>query len=192
MLVRKALHWTAIGVATVVALFFITIGLLQTTPGKDFLASRLSRLASNSRFTWAFDGLGGAVPFNMTFRRISVTDDEGTWLTLRDVALDIDPPSLLARKLQITLAHASEWDQARPPSGPPPPLADLLRMLRLPFGMSVDRLQIDRLLLAPPVLGARVAATLAGDVAFRGPTRSAAIDIHRIDGAPGRSHYNSP
>ena len=121
----------------------------------------------------------------MTFRRISVTDDEGTWLTLRDVALDIDPASLLARKLRFTLAHASEWDQARPPSGPPPPLADLLRLLRLPFGMSVDRLQIDRLMLAPPVLGARVAATLAGDVAFRGPTRSAELDIHRIDGAPG-------
>ena len=121
----------------------------------------------------------------MTFRRIAVTDDEGTWLTLRDVALDIDPAGLYARKLRIRLAKAGEWDQARPPSGQPPPLADLLRMLRLPFGMSVDRLEIDRLLLAPPVLGARVAATLVGDLGFRGPVRNATLDIHRIDGAPG-------
>jgi len=184
-LITKALRWFAVALAGVLALFFGAVGLLQTRPGKDFLAAEISRLASNSRFTWTFDRLGGTVPFDMTARRITITDDKGTWLTLRDVALDIDPGSLLSGRLQIRLLHAGEWDQARPPSGRPPPLADLLRMLHLPFGMIVNRLAIDRVLLAPPVLGARVAATIVGDISFRGALRTADLDIHRIDGAPG-------
>ena len=50
-----------------------------------------------------FNGLGGTVPFDMTAQRLTVTDNEGTWLTLRDVGLDIDPAGLLSRKLHIRL-----------------------------------------------------------------------------------------
>ena len=66
MLMRKALRWTTVAVATAVALCFVVFGLLQTRPGKDFLAAQISRLASNARFTWEINGLGGTVPFDMT------------------------------------------------------------------------------------------------------------------------------
>ena len=185
MLLRKALRWTTVAVATAVTLCLVVFGLLQTRPGKDFLAAQISRLASNARFTWGINGLGGTVPFDMTAQRLTVTDNEGTWLTLRDVGLDIDPAGLLSKKLHIRLLRVGAWDQARPPSGPSPSLAELLQTPHLPFNLAVDRLVIERLLLAPPVLGTSVIATLAGGVAFEKGAAHADLDIHRIDGSPG-------
>jgi translocation and assembly module TamB len=181
----KALRRISLVLMVAIGLVFAGVGVLQSRPGKDFLASRIAHAISNSRFTWAIDGLGGAVPLAMTAESISVTDDEGTWLVLRDVALDIDPASLFSRKLRLRLLHAGAWDQARPPSGHPPPLPVILRLLRLPFDMIVDRLVIDRVNLARPVLGAPVVATITGMAAFRGPVRGADLDIHRVDGSPG-------
>jgi translocation and assembly module TamB len=179
------LRWTVVAVATAVTLCLVVFGLLQTRPGKDFLAAQISRLASNARFTWEINGLGGTVPFDMTAQRLTVTDNEGTWLTLRDVGLNIDPAGLLSKKLHIRLLRVGAWDQARPPSGPSPSLAELLQTPHLPFNLAVDRLVIERLLLAPPVLGTSVIATLAGGVAFEKGAAHAELDIHRIDGLPG-------
>ena len=185
MLLRKALRWTVVAVATAVTLCLVVFGLLQTWPGKDFLAAQISRLASNARFTWEINGLGGTVPFDMTAQRLTVTDNEGTWLTLRDVGLDIEPAGLLSKKLHIRLLRVGAWDQARPPSGRSPSLAELLQTPHLPFNLAVDRLVIDRLQLAPPVSGTSVIATLAGGVAFEKGDAHVDLDIHRIDGSPG-------
>ena len=181
----KALRRISLVLMVAIGLVFAAFALLQSRPGKDFLASPIAHAISNWRFTWSIDGLGGAVPLGMTAKRISVTDDEGTWLVLRNVALDIDPASLFSDNLRLRLVHVGAWDQARPPSGHPPPLPVLLRLLRLPFGMTIDRLVIDRVNLARPLLGAPVVATITGRVAFRGPVRGADLDIHRVDGSPG-------
>ena len=99
--------------------------------------------------------------------------------------LDIDPAGLLVEKLRIRLLRAGAWDQARPPSGPAPSLAESSPNAAPAVWHRVDRLEIDRLLLAPPVLGTSVIATLVGDLAFRRAAANATLDIHRIDGAPG-------
>ncbi len=182
---RDFLRWVGIAVAVTLGLLAISFGLLQTQPGKNFLAGQISRLVSSARYTWRVDGLGGTVPFNLTVRSITIADNEGTWLSLRNVAVDIDPARLLSGKLRLRLLRAGEWDQARPPSGPSLPLADYLHPPHLPFELSIDRLVIDRLMLAPPVLGRRVVATLAGDAALQRGAAHADLDIHRIDGSPG-------
>jgi translocation and assembly module TamB len=182
----KVLRWAALVLAATIALLFAGLGLLQTRPGKNLLAVEISRLASNDRFTWTVSGLDGSIPFDMTVRSITVTDDQGTWLTLHDVAIDIDPAALLSQRLHLRLLRVGTWDQPRPPSGRSSPPAVLLRMVHLPFGMTIDRLAIEHLVLGPPLLGARVAARLVGNMAFRGPVRSADLDLHRIDGEPGK------
>jgi translocation and assembly module TamB len=183
---RKALGWFGGAVSLIVAFLVIAFGLLQTRPGKDFLAAEISRMASTPGSVWAIDGLGGTVPFRMTARRITLSDTVGRWLILHEVRLDLGPADLLSGVLHVRLARAAEIDQSRPPSGPSKPLDERLRVPHLPVSLVVDKLVIDRLALAAPILGEAVDATVSGGVAVTGGTAQAALDIHRIDTSPGQ------
>ncbi len=171
---------------TVLTLFFVAFGLLQTQPGKALAAAAIARVASSPDSEWAIEGLGGTFPFDMTARRITVSDPDGVWLTLKDVRLDIDLAALFAGELHVPVLHAAEIYKARPAAGPSLSLVEYLRVPHLPIALVLDRLEIDRLILGPPILGARIIATVAGDVAVRGAAARADLDIHRIDGSVGK------
>jgi translocation and assembly module TamB len=182
---RRASYWLGLFVVALAVLVAAGFGLLQTRSGKDVLAAAISRVARGPNFALTVDGLSGLVPFQMTARRIALADADGAWLTLRDVRLEIVPADLFAGRLHVRLARAAEVDAVRPSTGPSKPLAEQLHVPRLPFALAVDRLVIDRLALAPAVLGASVVATVSGDVTVTGATAHAALDIHRIDASPG-------
>jgi translocation and assembly module TamB len=181
----KSLRLLALGITILAAVLATGFGFLQTRPGKDWLAAAIGRLVSSPDRTWAIKGLAGSVPFAMTARLIEVGDVDGVWIRLHDVRLDLDPAALLAGRLHVQLARAAEIDQARPPGGPSKTLAQLLQVPHLPMPLVVDRLVIDRLALAAPVLGESIVATVAGNVAAGGATAHAMLDLHRIDSSPG-------
>ena len=186
----KALRRLGLGCVVIAAVLVVAFGLLQTRPGKNLLAAVIARMASTPGSVWNIDRLGGTVPFRMTARKITLSDAAGSWLSLRDIRLDLAAADLLAGRVRVRLARAGEIDQARRPSGPSKPLAEALRVPHLPFAMTVDRLVIDRLALAPPVLGESVVATVAGSLSARGTTAHATLDVHRIDAEPGKIALN--
>ena len=75
---------------------------------------------------------------------------------------------------------------ARPSTAPSAPLSEYLRVPHLPLALVLDRLAIARLALAPPVLGESVIATIAGSGEIRRGAARATLDLHRIDGVPGK------
>lgn len=183
---KKALNWLAFAVAILVLLLFVGFGLLQTRAGKAFVAASVARAASSPNSVWAIEGLRGIVPFDVTVPRITLSDPGGVWLTIKDIRLDIDPAALLRGELELRLVSAAEANKARPAAGPARPLVDYFRVPQLPIPLRVDRLEIDRLILGLPIVGTRVLATVAGDIAVRGATARARLDIHRIDGSAGK------
>ena len=186
----KALRRFGLACAVIAAVLVIVFGLLQTRPGKNLLAAVIARMASTPDSVWNIDRLGGTVPFRMTARKITLSDAAGSWLSLRDIRLDLAPADLLAGRVHVRLARAGEIEQARRPSGSSKPLAEQLRVPHLPFAIVIDRLVIERLALAPPVLGESVGATVAGSLAVRGATAHATLDVHRIDAEPGKIALN--
>ena len=75
---------------------------------------------------------------------------------------------------------------ARPTTAPSTrPFTDYLKVPHLPVSVVLDRLAIDRLALAPPVLGENFVAAVEGNARAAGATADVALDLHRTDGAAG-------
>jgi translocation and assembly module TamB len=182
----KILRWLGMALGALALFLLIAFGLLQTQFGKAWLATTIARAVSDPDFTVALEGLGGIVPFDMKVARIAIGDRDGTYLTLRDVGLDIAPAALLARWLHIRSLSIAEIDMARLTTAPSTtPLTDYLKVPHLPVDVVVDRLSIERLALEPPVLGESLVATVEGSGELTGRTAHAALDLHRTDGSAG-------
>ena len=89
-------------------------GCLQTQLGKAWLARDDRAGAERSRFHRRDRAASaGFVPFRMTVERIEIGDRDGTYLTLRDVGLDISAAALLAGTAHIRSLTIAEIDMAR-------------------------------------------------------------------------------
>lgn len=184
--VGKLVRWVGVGLGALLLVLLLAVGLLQMRVGKAWLATEIARVVSDPDFAVTVEGLGGSVPFGMTVARVAVSDRDGTYLTLRDVGLDIAPAALLAGRLHIRALTIAEIDMARLTTAPSTKrFVDYLRVPHLPVGVVLDRLAIDRLALAPPVLGESLVATVAGNAELAGGKENAALDLRRIDGTAG-------
>jgi translocation and assembly module TamB len=182
----RILRWLGIALGLAIAFLVGGLALLQTEKGKTWLARTIDQTISTPDFTVAIAGLHGTVPFNIKVDRIDIGDRDGTYLTARDFGLDISPAALLARQLRILSLSFGDIDMARSSTAPSTtPLTEYFKVPHLPIGVVLDQLSIDRLALAPPVLGESLVATVEGSARLAGETAHLALELHRTDGAAG-------
>src|SRR5215467_6651787 len=184
--VARILRW--LGVVLGLAILFLIGGaaLLQTEAGKTWLARTIERTINAPDFTVAIAGLRGTIPFNIKVDQIDIGDRDGTYLTAHDFSLDISPAPLLAGQLHIRSLSFAEVAMARSSTAPSTtPWTEYLKVPHVPIGVVLDRLSIDRLALAPPVLGESLVATVEGNARLADDTAHLALDLHRIDDAAG-------
>ena len=182
----KLLRWLGAAFGFSVVALLVAFGLMQTQFAKAWLERETGQLLSAPDSTFAIKGLSGLVPFRVTIARIDMGDQDGTYLTLRDAAIDISPVELLRRRLHIRSLEIADIDMARSSTAPSTtPLTDYLKVPRLPVAVVLDRLAISRLALAPPVMGESLVATIGGNAELAGGTAHIALDLHRIDSSPG-------
>ncbi|MBV8335997.1 MAG: hypothetical protein JO358_11300, partial [Alphaproteobacteria bacterium] len=182
----RILRW--IGVALGLLIFAILggFGLLQTRAGQAWLTRTIERTISSPDFTVAVAGLHGTVPFNVKVDRIEIGDRDGIYLTVHDTGLEISAADLLAKRLHIRSLSFAEIDMARSSTAPSTtPWIEYLKVPHVPIGVVLDRLSIDRLVLAPRVLGESFAATVTGNARLAGETAQVALDLHRTDNFTG-------
>lgn len=135
-------------------------------------------------------GLEGALSSQATIRRIEIADADGTWLTVRDVALNWRRLALLRRRLEVEALTVGTIDLARPPlPGPdaPPalaadPEAQPFSLPELPVSVDVAQLAVGALRLGAPVIGEEVLMSINGAASLRGGTGNVALSAVRIDG----------
>ena len=182
----RILRWLGIALALLIVVLLGGFGLLQTPAGQTWLARTIERTMSDPDFTVAIAGLHGTVPFNLKVDRIDIGDRDGTYLTAHDFGLDISAAELLAGRLHIRSLGFAEIDMARPTTAPSTtPWTEYLKVPRVPIGVVLDRLSIDRLALAPPVLGESLIATIEGNARLTGESAQLALDLHRTDDFAG-------
>src|SRR5262249_13627287 len=92
----RVLRWAGIAVTLLIVLAVGAFGLLQTSPGRDWVADMAMRAASGPGFAVKIEGLEGSIPFSMHVSRVSVADGRGVWLTLGDIVFDLTPADLLS------------------------------------------------------------------------------------------------
>src|SRR6185437_12210317 len=189
-LLRKALKIAGGIVAALLLVLAAGFGLLQTGPGKAWLAQRLAVALSGPSGSATITGIEGVVPFDMPVAKIELADAQGPRLTIEDAVLSVAPADLLARRLHIRelgarLIRVDHASQASSSS-----TIDPATLLHPPLAVTLERLHVDRLELGPALLGEPVALTLAASGRMGGGSAAADLDIHRIDGASGAARLH--
>src|SRR5438128_3605960 len=184
--VARLFRWLGIALGLLIVVLLAAFGLLQTQPGKSWLERTIVQSMSSPDFAVTMQGLDGFVPFGLKVERIDIADRDGTYLTLHDFGLDISAAALLAGRLHIRSLRFAAMDMARSSTAPSTtPFTEYLKVPRLPVGIVLDRLSVGRLVLAPPVVGDSLVATVEGSARLAGETAEVALDIHRTDDSAG-------
>src|SRR5262245_2273151 len=189
-----------LGIGGIAALVVVVSGglllLLQTATAKRLVAERLeSELTAATGFGVDIDAVEGFLPFSVTVRGVSLGDSRGPWLTADRLELAWRPAALFAGRLHVRRVVAGEVAIAHAPVLPGQPeektpgLDLALEVPQLPLATTVDDVRIERLALAPEVLGTAAILQAVGQASLGGTARDAAIalDVTRLDGGAGRA-----
>jgi translocation and assembly module TamB len=159
--------------------------------GGGFLERQLENALSGAGREVTVTGFEGALSSRATIEELTIADDEGVWLTLRDVVLDWNRSALLRRRLDINELAAEEILLPRLPQseaqGPtvPSPEAQGFSLPELPVAVEIDNLDVARVELGEPLFGEEAVISLSGEVALADGEGAADIRAERIDGSEG-------
>ncbi|WP_279480526.1 translocation/assembly module TamB domain-containing protein [Aureimonas sp. SK2] len=150
----------------------------------QFLAGQLESLLSTEDRQVKIQGLSGAFSGEVRIEEVTVSDRDGVWLTLRDLALDWSPLALVRKTVEVENLTAGQIVMDRLPRAAPPTTEESTE----PFSLPSITARINRISIAEFVLGEAVAgipARLAADATLNlqpDPTQlDAAATIRRLD-----------
>ncbi|NYS24653.1 translocation/assembly module TamB domain-containing protein [Rhodobacteraceae bacterium 2376] len=159
-----------------------------------FITRQLQELLSEAGREVRIRGFRGALSSRATIDEMTILDDDGEWLILRDATMQWNRSALLARRIEIREITARELIILRPPvtdddTLPAPEARDEpatpFALPELPVSVQLGQLQVDRIELGAPFLGREVALSAAGSASLADGAGQAALRIERIDGAEG-------
>lgn len=161
----------------------------QTEADKGFLTRFLEDNLSGAGRTVRIDGFAGALSSRATFTRLTIADDQGIWITIRDGAISWNRGALLSGAVEVNELSAAEIDLPRAPgstaSGMPSPVARTFSLPELPVSVSIGRIRAGRVTLGAALLGTAATVSLDGAMQLAGGQGEAKVDIQRIDGPEG-------
>src|SRR5690349_8833474 len=158
---RRTLYIALSIVGIVLLLVAGMFGALQTGYARDRLRTWIADATAGTSTQFQLEAIEGLVPFDMQLRGIRLSDRDGAWLAADRVRIAWSPQSLLAGNLQVDELAAGTIELMRMPveHAPQPESARPL-IPELPVAIDVRDLSVERLALAPPILGEPSALSL--------------------------------
>ncbi len=132
-------------------------------------------------------GLDGALSSRATIQEITVADDEGVWLTIKNAELDWNRLALLRGRFSVNALTAGEIDVARAPgtttkeTAPPAAETQPFQLPELPVSIEIGELRIDDLSLGEPLIGVAADLKVTGNLSLADGALDTVLDIDRID-----------
>ncbi|GGO33721.1 translocation/assembly module TamB [Gemmobacter aquaticus] len=156
---------------------------------RGFLTRLLEDNLSGAGRAVTITGFEGALSSQATMAELTIADDTGTWLTLRDVVLDWNRAALLRGNVSVNTLSAAEIVLDRIPqsqAGPelPSPEAKPFALPELPVSINIGQLSAQKITLGESVLGQPVEARLDAAVSLSGGEGQARLDLTRTDAGP--------
>ncbi|MEO8241663.1 MAG: translocation/assembly module TamB domain-containing protein [bacterium] len=155
---------------------------------KDFLTNFLEENLSGAGRAVTITGFAGALSSRATMQEMTIADDQGIWLTVKDVTLDWSRSSLLAGKVVINEFSAGEIDLARmpiaDPNAMPSPEAKGFKLPDIPVSIEIQTIAAKHIILGTPVLGQAVEGELTASLQLANGEGKAALDLTRTDDGP--------
>lgn len=155
----------------------------QTRDDRGYLTALLEDSLSTEGAKVTITGFAGALSSRASLQQLTISDDDGVWLTLTDVALDWRRAALFSGRVDITSLTAAEIVLDRIPASDTTPSAEAgaFSLPELPVSVSIGKILADSILLGEPVLGEGVEARLEASMQLAGGEGSATILLERTD-----------
>lgn len=164
----------------------VGIGLLQTGFARDRLAAAIGASASSPGSVIRIGKIEGFVPFDMRIAKIELADQGGPWLTIDKAALRWSPSALFGGRIRIDNLSSAAITVLRQPAPSQSSGSSGFALPRLPVGIDLRHLAVDRFVLSPAVAGgdnAEASVQASGLLTSGRATISARLK--RTDGQPG-------
>ena len=167
---------------TALAFCLLPLPALAQQSDRDYLTAFLEDNLSGVGRQVVITGFAGALSSQARLTELTIADDAGVWLTLRDVVLDWNRAALFSGNVSINELTAAEIIVARPPladiSGPTPE-AGTFTLPDLPVSVQINRIAAQKITLGPEVLGQAVEGRFEAALQLSGGQGSADLLLER-------------
>ncbi len=177
---QKPRRWRWLLVPLLLVLGTIAIGLLwlDSGAGQRWAINKLANRSSKSGFQIVIGDFQGSLYSRALVKNVQLRDTKGTFLTIHAAQIDWSPATIWRKDVEI---RALDIDNATwhyvPKFNPADPNAPLLP----DWDISIDRLTIARLTLAPPVAGKQSALKAHGTAHIADRRVQAKLDMAALD-----------
>ncbi|MDQ0420587.1 translocation and assembly module TamB [Peteryoungia aggregata LMG 23059] len=188
---KRFLTWTArlIGalVAALIALFVVVIlvgGFSRT--GSQFLADRIAALVSTDNRQITISGTGPLLSSQFSVERVTVSDSEGVYASIEDLALDWTPRDLVRKRFTAKRISARQVTVARPPLPPAEPAPETDEPFSLPVEIAIETLDLTSITLGEALVQKEMLFSAQGSLEIVGETIASRLAATRLD-EPGNN-----
>ncbi|WP_254428699.1 MULTISPECIES: translocation/assembly module TamB domain-containing protein [unclassified Ruegeria] len=161
----------------------------QEDGGGSMLENFLQDTLSGDNQNVTVTGLQGALSARATIEEITVADDEGVWLTIKDAQLDWNRLALIRGRFSVNSLTAQEIDIARAPGATTTdePAATVetqpFQLPELPVAIEIGEIRIDEVSLGEPLIGVAADLSIKGNLSLADGTLDTSLDVTRLDRA---------
>ena len=178
-----------------IGLMAVPVAAQNTTDEEDgggFLENLIEDRLSTEGQQVRVRGFQGALSSRATVDSITITDEEGTWLTVNDAVLDWNRAALLRGRLSVDELSAAEILLPRLPQGEektdaPSPEAQPFSLPDLPVSIRIGQIAAERIELGQPVIGEETVLSLTGSAELAGGDGQVDLRARRLRRACTRS-----
>lgn len=161
----------------------------QTARDRSYLTGLIEDNLSGAGRTILLEGFAGALSSRATFTSLTIADDQGVWLTIRDGTLAWNRSAILRGQIQIDELTAAEIDLPRLPVGTASdgvtPEVKPFALPDLPVSVDIGTISAKKVTLGAPLLGEAVTLSLDGKMQLADGEGQARLNITRTDGKKG-------
>lgn len=154
---RKALRIAGIAVAAVLVIVLVVALAINTGPGRNFLANRISNLQPESGLRVQIGRIDGSLYSDFIIHDLRLYDLDGVFLHIPRAEVDWKPGALASKHVVLNRVHAPRLVFSRIPrlnETPKDPNAPLFPDIDVTLG----QLTVDRVIIGPQVAGKRYVA----------------------------------
>ncbi|MCC5989398.1 MAG: translocation/assembly module TamB domain-containing protein [Pararhodobacter sp.] len=199
-LLRHGTKWALALLAALATVLLLALPVLaQQQPNEDdvgFITRTLQGFLSDAGREVRIRGFEGALSSRARIQEMSIADDEGVWLILRDVTMQWNRAALLDRRVDINELSAREIVLLRPPVGeeddrplPSATAREPFSLPELPVSVRIGDLRAERVEIGAAVTGQEALLRLQGQMRLAGGEGEGAFVAERIDGQEGEFRF---
>ncbi|MFN3719914.1 MAG: translocation/assembly module TamB domain-containing protein [Rhizobium rhizophilum] len=188
---KRILTWTLrlLGglVAALIALFVVVIlvgGFSRT--GSQFLADRIAAVVSTDNRQITLSGTGPLLSSEFSVERITVSDSQGVYASIEDLALDWTPRDLIRKRFTADRISARQVTVSRPPLPSEEPQPETDEPFSLPVEIDIATVDLPSIAIGAALAERDFVLSAQGSLQIVGDTIASRLTATRLD-EPGNN-----